>query len=50
MLGWTVKLEVLALVPVVAVALAAELTLYTYVDAIADPHVLVDAPLLVSPL
>jgi hypothetical protein len=45
-----VKLDVVALlVAAVLVTLAAELTLYTYVDAIALPHVLADEPLLESP-
>jgi hypothetical protein len=49
-LGATVKLPVVALAPVVVLALAAELALYTYVEAMAEPHVLVEAELLESPL
>ena len=50
MLACTVKLEVVMLDPDVVVALAAELTVQTYVDAIAELHVLVAESLLESPL
>jgi hypothetical protein len=49
-LGATVKLDVVVLVPIlVSVALAAEVTEYTYVAAIPAPQPLLEAPLLASP-
>jgi hypothetical protein len=50
-LGWTAKLDVVAVVAptVVAVTLATDVALYTYVEAIPAPHVLAAALLLESP-
>ena len=49
-LGWTVKLDVVALEPVVGAMLATEVALYTYMAAIPEPHVLAAELSLESPV
>jgi hypothetical protein len=48
-LGCTVKLEVVALVPLVVLTLAAEVALYTVVEFMPEPQPLFEDELFVSP-